>query len=78
MAAEWYWQSEGGSEEREAARTAAARVEAASRLRWEAAQKLRWVEARAEKRVRVAKERVRVAKRVAKNPPYEPPRPPEL
>ena len=63
MAAEWYRQSEGGSEEREAARTAAARVEAASRLRWEAAYE---------------EKRVRVAKRVAKNPPYEPPRPPEL
>ena len=37
MAAEWYRQSEGGSEEREAARTAAARVDVASRLRWEAA-----------------------------------------
>jgi hypothetical protein len=71
VAAEWYRQSEGGSEEREAARTAAARVEAASRLRWEAARRLRWDADMAEKRVRVAK-------RVAKNPPYEPPRPPEL
>ena len=71
MAAEWYRQSEGGSEEREAARTAAARVWAASRLRWEAEEQLRLVAAREEKRVRVAK-------RVAKNPPYEPPRPPEL
>jgi hypothetical protein len=71
VAAEWYRQSEGGSEEREAARTAAARVLAASRLRFDAASRLRWEAAYEEKRVKVAK-------RVAKNPPYEPPRPPEL
>ena len=59
MPAEWYRQSEGGSEEREAARTAAAgvaaRAEAAAEAEWKLICAATW-EAK----------KVRVAKRVAK------------